>query len=63
MERSVLSGTVLYGRVNQQRNDTLVNIKLNNHSFQNDPKVDDDVVFRRGSTYYPLAKFAISDQK
>ena len=62
MERSVLSGTVLYGRVNQQRNDTLVNIKLNNHSFQNDPNVDDDVVFRRGSTYYPLAKFKISDQ-
>lgn len=62
MERSELSGTVLYGRVNQQRNDILVNIKLNNHSFQNDPNVDDDVVFRRGSTYYPLAKFAISDQ-
>ena len=62
MERSTDKATILYGRVNQQRNDTLVNIKLNNHSFQNDPKVDDDVVFRRGSTYYPLAKFAISDQ-
>ena len=62
IERSADRATILYGRVNQQRNDTLVNIKLNNHSFQDDPNVDDDVVFRRGSTYYPLAKFAISDQ-
>ena len=62
MQRSTGDATILYGRVNQQRNDTLVNIKLNNHNFQDDPNVDDDVVFRRGSTYYPLAKFAISDQ-
>ena len=62
VQRSTGDATILYGRVNQQRNDTLVNIKLNNHNFQDDPNVDDDVVFRRGSTYYPLAKFAISDQ-
>lgn len=62
VQRSTGDATILYGRVNQQRNDTLVNIKLNNHSFQNDPNVDDDVVFRRWSTYYPLAKFKISDQ-